>query len=87
MEVGYTIGPIFQINKLGLRFITAITIFSYDYNLTSPILTSKLSYFCLDFHVLPSIACKTATAPWYPWSRICDAPHLEAEFVMLRITT
>lgn len=32
MEVGNTINPIFQINKLGLRIITAIIIFSYNYN-------------------------------------------------------
>lgn len=53
-EVGYIINPIFQINKLGLRIITAVTIFSYNCNLASPILSSKLSYFHLPFYVLSS---------------------------------
>lgn len=76
---GYIINPIFQIKKLGLIVITAVTIFSYNYNLISPILTSGLSYFCLDFHAVSSIACKIETASRYP-------PCL-AEFAMLRITT
>lgn len=38
IEVGNTIHPILQINKFGLRVITAIIMFTYNYNETSPVL-------------------------------------------------